>query len=197
MPPTCTVPAAGAGVIEPGDRPVEGPIDLEDSGPALPRRELAPMAHVDPGPHDPNGRSRHDVEEDDSGCGEVVERGHLIVGLDAAAAVDDHLGQGICDPLRATGDQRPAVSVRGDTEEEGDPTGQGRPERGYGVGGQAGEDASRLRGGNPAARVEAGDAPLVASRMKLEGFLGIGDIGPRKSSTTSSALSISGSMIFR
>ena len=58
-----------------------------------------------------------------------------MVGLDAAAPVDDHLGQGFCDPLRAACDQRPAVGVGSDAEEESHATGQGRPERGDGVGG--------------------------------------------------------------
>ena len=156
-------------LVRPRDATRDGEIDLEDPR-AVTKTGESPR---DPPRHpltgDAHGRGGRDVEHDDVGCLQLVQRLDADAGLDPSAEGLELGDHGTADGARPTLRNRPAVPVRGGPEDDADGGGHRRGEGAKRVRGDAGEERLGLRGGPPPCEQRCGRGGVEAEPGHRDG----------------------------
>ncbi len=139
-------PGPPRGLFAPGDPALDREVDLEGAGPVL----VAPIGAGDPGGQPLTGEvgdgAGRQVEDDRVGRGQLGQGAHRPTGLDRAAVLADHRGEGVGDRLRAAAGDGPAVTMPGADQRHRHRRAERPVERAEGVGGDAAEQRPRRLG---------------------------------------------------
>ena len=159
--------------IEPRDRPVERPVDLEDPRPVAPAGEPARVAGRQGVAGHREHLSRGEVEQHRACGGQFGERAHAVPGAHLAAEGFEPRDQRIRERLGTADGDGPSDTVRESGHEHGDAGGEQGAQREDRVRGEAGEEgAGRLLAEGGAHRQGRGPESVEPEREEFAGRVG-------------------------